>query len=397
MKDMDHVFNGDDVSSRASILNRSLIPIMESFLQRIASYHTLMALEMEGSPAGKSYLEASQDSIQRSLALLDEFARLSTHSMIEKESFDLWIFLESVIGRINKIPSSNVRCHLITEDDRIKCDQIIIPGCLSLLQQTFMNLPYFWDDITKNKSSAENIELYISLSPIKIESHNLIGRKTTLLTGDYVCINISISQNTLALEELVTLNEQLIQNDKSCWTANIIYTYGIIKEHNGEILINKSKTTPPIFTILLPMLGQDANMVSIRNLSYDDVKGTETILVVDDEDIIWDVVIDMLQNLGYTVILAANGRECVEIYHNNPGQINLVLLDMVMPEMNGRECFFALRVIDPGTKVLLSSGYVDEKDARDVLQAGAGGFLKKPYRMIDLAKKIRQILDVENP
>ncbi len=93
--------------------------------------------------------------------------------------------------------------------------------------------------------------------------------------------------------------------------------------------------------------------------------------------------------------MASDGHECVEIFRENPGKIDLVLLDMVMPEMNGHDAFFALKEIDPNVKVLLSSGYVKEEDARDVLNAGAAGFLQKPYRMIELAKRIKQIIEIQ--
>ena len=128
------------------------------------------------------------------------------------------------------------------------------------------------------------------------------------------------------------------------------------------------------------------------NVTEEQLKGNETVLLVDDEDIIWDVVIDMLQRLGYTVILAEHGLDCVEIYRENPGMIDLVLLDMVMPEMNGRECQFELKKLDPDVKVILQSGYIAQEDAQDVLDAGAKGFLQKPYRMTDLAGKMREIL-----
>jgi CheY-like chemotaxis protein len=132
-------------------------------------------------------------------------------------------------------------------------------------------------------------------------------------------------------------------------------------------------------------------MQAPHNLEDKDLYGKETILLVDDEDMIWDVIIDMLQELGYTVILAANGREAIEIYRANPGQIDLVLLDMVMPEMDGYAAFFELKKIDPKVRVLLSSGYVSEEEARSVLDAGAAGFLRKPYRMVDLARRVRSI------
>ena len=99
--------------------------------------------------------------------------------------------------------------------------------------------------------------------------------------------------------------------------------------------------------------------------------GTETILIVDDHETIWDFLIDALQELGYSVLLAENGLDAVEIYQANPGQIDLVLLDMVMPKSGGHQTFMRLKAIDPEVKVLLSSGFVSEREVADLLEAGA--------------------------
>ncbi|MCF7791397.1 MAG: response regulator [Victivallales bacterium] len=122
-------------------------------------------------------------------------------------------------------------------------------------------------------------------------------------------------------------------------------------------------------------------------------KNNETILVVDDEDSIWDFVIEALQNLGYTVILAGNGQEAVEIFETNPGEINLVFLDMVMPKLGGHSTFYKLRKIKPDIKILLSSGYVSEEEIEDLMEQGASGFIPKPHKVRELAVEIRRILD----
>ncbi|HJO93652.1 MAG TPA: response regulator [Victivallales bacterium] len=122
-------------------------------------------------------------------------------------------------------------------------------------------------------------------------------------------------------------------------------------------------------------------------------KENETVLVVDDEDAIWDFVIEALQNLGYSVILAGNGEEAVEIYKNNPKQIDLVFLDMVMPKLGGHGTFYQLQAIDPDVKILLSSGYVAQEELEDLFEQGAKGFLHKPHKITDLATRIRTILD----
>ena len=123
--------------------------------------------------------------------------------------------------------------------------------------------------------------------------------------------------------------------------------------------------------------------------------GNETILIVDDHESIWDFLIEALQNLGYSVILAENGLDAVEIYRENPNEIDLVLLDMVMPKMGGHTTFYQLKNLDPDVKVLLSSGFVSAASVKDLQDNGAAGFLPKPHRIREMAAKIRSILDAK--
>lgn len=121
--------------------------------------------------------------------------------------------------------------------------------------------------------------------------------------------------------------------------------------------------------------------------------GSETILIVDDHETIWDFLIEALQLLGYSVLLAENGLDAVEIYEANPTEIDLVLLDMIMPKSGGHETFCKIRAIDPMAKILLSSGFVSGEEVQDLLEQGAKGFLPKPHRIPDVAWAIRKILD----
>ena len=121
--------------------------------------------------------------------------------------------------------------------------------------------------------------------------------------------------------------------------------------------------------------------------------GNETILIVDDQETIWDFLIDALQELGYSVLLAENGLDAVQIYEDNPTEIDLVLLDMVMPKQGGHQTFYKIKEIDPKANILLSSGYVSEEEVKDLLAKGAKGFLSKPHRLSEMAEAVRNILD----
>jgi len=121
--------------------------------------------------------------------------------------------------------------------------------------------------------------------------------------------------------------------------------------------------------------------------------GSETILIVDDHETIWDFLIEALQRLGYSVLLAENGLDAVEIYQENPNEVDLVLLDMVMPKLGGHQTFYKIKELDPDAKILLSSGYVSEEEVNDLLEQGARGFLPKPHRISKMAQEVRRILD----
>jgi CheY-like chemotaxis protein len=121
--------------------------------------------------------------------------------------------------------------------------------------------------------------------------------------------------------------------------------------------------------------------------------GTETILIVDDHDTIWDFLIEALQELGYLVLLAENGQDAVDIYKANHPGIDLVVLDMIMPVLGGAEAFAQIREFDPNAKVILSSGYASQEAVQEVLSNGACGFIAKPHRIPVIAQAIRNVLD----
>lgn len=123
------------------------------------------------------------------------------------------------------------------------------------------------------------------------------------------------------------------------------------------------------------------------------VGGTETILYIDDEDIIIDVARDMLEILGYKVFVAQTGEEAIQIYKQHQNEIDLVIQDMVMPGMNGADIFKALKKINPDIKVILASGYVMNKQIAAVMEAGCRAFMQKPFRLEELSVKVREVLD----
>jgi CheY-like chemotaxis protein len=119
----------------------------------------------------------------------------------------------------------------------------------------------------------------------------------------------------------------------------------------------------------------------------------ETVLLVDDEVVIINVVKSILEGMGYNVLIARCGEEAIEVYKKNGQKIDLVLLDMAMPFMGGSETYDSLKEVDPDVKVLLTSGYSIDGQATAILERGCDGFIEKPFTIDELSQKLKGILE----
>jgi len=171
--------------------------------------------------------------------------------------------------------------------------------------------------------------------------------------------------------------------------------YGIIRNHGGIINIYSEKGEGTTFNIYLP--ASEKEVIEEKRLHEEVVKGTETFLLVDDEDMVINVGSKMLKEMGYKVFTARNGKEAIRLYEENKKGIDMVILDMIMPDIGGGEAYDKLKRINLGIKVLLSSGYSIDGQAKKILERGCDGFIQKPFNMKQLSQKIRIILDKRHP
>jgi two-component system, cell cycle sensor histidine kinase and response regulator CckA len=166
--------------------------------------------------------------------------------------------------------------------------------------------------------------------------------------------------------------------------------YGIVKNHGGYINVFSERERGTTFSIYLP--ASEKKVVADKEIAVSFEKGSGTVLLIDDEQMIIDVGRELLSNLGYEVMLAMSGPEALEEYKKNQAKIDLVIMDMIMPGMGGGETFDRLKEINPDVKVLLSSGYSIDGQATKIMQRGCAGFIQKPFNMNQLGEKIQAIL-----
>jgi CheY-like chemotaxis protein len=165
----------------------------------------------------------------------------------------------------------------------------------------------------------------------------------------------------------------------------------VVRAHGGLIEVDTDKAFGTVFTVILPRAGEP-ELKPGAAASTPAARGRGTVLMVDDEEYVRQAAARMLKGLGYQVVCAASAMEAIEYYRRRGRDIDLVVVDMLMPEMGGRTCFESLRQIDPLVRVVLTSGFARDAVVEDLLGSGAKAFLAKPYRMVELSEVLSQAL-----
>jgi CheY-like chemotaxis protein len=166
---------------------------------------------------------------------------------------------------------------------------------------------------------------------------------------------------------------------------------GIVENHDGEILVRSEPGKGTTFAIGFPA-ARSAPVEEQESRASRPAGSSGVVLVADDENDVRETVAAMLQSLGYRVIEARSGMEALEVFRERSGEIDLVLLDLMMPRMTGDQAFAEMQRISPGVRGILASGYDESERIREVLAGGLGGFLRKPFRRSELGRKVAEIL-----
>ncbi|MGB8719278.1 MAG: response regulator, partial [Desulfobacterales bacterium] len=168
--------------------------------------------------------------------------------------------------------------------------------------------------------------------------------------------------------------------------------YGIVRNHKGFIAVNSLPNKGTTFEILLPASPAAAPAGTPPLQRGQIVRGRGKVLLVDDEEMIVTVGKAMLEKMGYHVQTALSGQEALAVYGQKKEAVDLVILDMIMPDAGGDETFDRLRAIDPEVRVLLSSGYSLEGKASQIMARGCNGFIQKPFSLNELSQKVQQVM-----
>lgn len=241
---------------------------------------------------------------------------------------------------------------------------------------------------------------------LTIQSQNMVLDETFIRpfrvkTGKYV--KISVKDSGVGMEEKTLrriFDPFFTTREMGRGTGlGLASAYGIIKNHDGIIEARSLKGKGTTFEFYLPASRKtviEAEVAAPDRESETVIKGSETILFVDDEEMILQVAEEMLSGLGYKVLVAAGGTEALDLYRQHQKEIDLVVLDLIMPDMSGQEVYRHLLELNPTVRVLFSSGYSVSVRTAATLEQGGCSFLQKPFDMQQLSLKLRELLRPAN-
>jgi len=340
---------------------------------------SLMLLDTPPTHSHYEMLRMIEKQVHSGSKLTSQLLGYARKGRYEVKPINLNLLIEETseaFGRTRK----NITLHLDLAKDLRPCqaDQ-------GQIEQVLMNLFVNAADAMPGGGDLFLKTTYVNYQEIK-------GRLYTPIPGDYVLLTVTDTGMGMDSKTLGRIFDPFFTTKElgRGTGLGLATVYGIIKGHGGYIEVESEKGHGSTFKVYLPASAQQApeTVKAIGIIS----KAIGTILLIDDEEVILDVGEKYLKVLGYKVFIAKSGAEAIEIFHKHHPSVDLVILDMIMPQMGGGEVYDRLKEIDPEAKVLLSSGYSIDGEASKILDRGCNGFIQKPFDIMQLSQHIRAII-----
>jgi len=354
-----------------------------NLLQAIRGFAQVLLLKGDESSPGRRELEEIHQAAIRGGDLSRQLLTFSRKVETSLRPVDLNAEVERIATLLRRtIP------RMIAIDVELEKDLKPISGDPGKLEQLVMNLALNAKDAMDDGGTLVSTTHNVTLTEAFCRRH--VGGRP----GEHVLLRVADSGHGMDQATLERMFEPFYTT-KAVGKGSglgLPIVYGIVKDHDGNITCQSEVGRGTTFEIYLPALEQSAEPGEVE--TADELQGgTETILLVDDDDAVRDAVRQMLEPFGYSVRTTADGESALELYGREPDAIDLVILDLIMPGMGGRKCLRRILEMNPSAKVLIVSGHSPGDQVREALESGARGFVGKPYGLSRILREIRNILD----
>ncbi len=322
------------------------------------------------------------DTAQRASALTQRLLDFSRKGKVESTPVDIHLILKDAIEILERSLDRRIE---IQKD--FQAQQSTVIGDPAQLQNAFLNL-----GINARDALPEGGTVHFTTTDCSLDEAFCRESSFDLKPGPYVCIEVRDDGKGMTPEIMEHIFEPFFTTKGvgKGTGLGLAAVYGSVKDHNGMVMCESTPGEGSTFRIYLP-----AEAGRIRKKTR--VKGdlfvhNKTVLIIEDDPVVRAIAGEILSGLGYRVLEAEDGDDGLQVYNRNKDEIDVILLDMVMPKMNGREVFEELMTLDPHVKVVFSSGFSHDRGFHELMEKGARGFIQKPYRQQELGRVIKEAL-----
>jgi PAS domain S-box-containing protein len=358
-----------------------------NLLQIVLGYSDLLIRQKGDESPDFGYLDTIRRAAREGRDLVKGLLTFSRHAQSAKIPVDLsqrlnylWRILRRLLPRMIEIEINLADDLRVVNANPIQIGQVLI--------NLAINAQHAMPAGGKLMIEAQNINL----------DENYCRTQVDAIPGEYVMVTVSDTGQGMESEVLNRIFEPFFTTKQvgKGTGLGLSVVYGIVKDHNGHVTCSSEPGSGTTFRIYLP--AGPAELRPDKTLTLEmPAFGTESILLVDDEEIVRDMVTQILAPRGYQVLIAETCDEALEIYRENGPDIKLVILDLIMPGMGGLQCLEEILRINPRATILISSGAQVDKTTRDFLELRTSGFLSKPFDAKELLRSVRRVLDKAGP
>ena len=355
-----------------------------NLLTIINGYSQMLLGNLPEGDENRSSVEQIMKAGERAAELTRQLLTFSRRQVVRPKALDLNAVVASTAVMLRRLIGEHIELHIVAAPDLAK-----VHTDLGQLEQVILNLVVNSRDAMLNGGTliieTQNIDL---LDPY-------VGQHTTLQPGRYVMLAVTDSGTGMDIQTLSHLFEPFFTTKAPGQGTGLGLStvYGIVKQSGGEIVVYSEPAQGTCVKIYFPAVNETAIDDVAENIPEKALAGSETILLIEDEEAVRKLVRRTLEKHGYQLLVAASGTEALELARNYTASIQLVISDIVMPQMGGREVAEQLRAVRPGIQVLFISGYTENTMTRGGNISEGETFLQKPFTPLTLARRVREMLD----
>jgi len=320
---------------------------------------------------------------ERAAALTRQLLAFSRKQVIEPKVINLSQLIESLHKMLVRLIGEDILLRTVPQP---KLGMVFVdPG---QVEQIVLNLAINARDAMPNGG-----ELHIETADVTLDDEYCV-KHPTATPGDYVTLAVSDTGSGMsaAVRERVFDPFFTTKQTGQGTGLGLATVYGIVEQHGGRIEVHSEPGEGSSFEVFFPRATSDVGAED-RAEFHEPATGQETVLIVEDEEMVLNLAARLLESYGYDVLAAGSGSDALAVVEQHEGTIDLLLTDVVMPMMNGAELADALTEKRPGLKVLFTSGYTQDVIAKHGVLGEGVHFIAKPYSLDSLAAKVRQVLD----